>query len=322
MNTRINNIYVGIYLPAVVNNLMRAPPPPRRSRSRFLALCVVRLRQLISGHRLKKRWHLHKLHEFQRKGLICLSPESGIRAEDMINIPSALQPKKTRQKPLLIAAFPKGCSRSPRVRVLQRNRLSRLMISKRKYKLKPFEVKGRHDREEDGAVTHRCAQTVGSIKKLTASNADVRVIFHDTNVIKCSNLIVPAEADQCSPELFEFAPNQSIRIHDYPSLRRKPTPGHDQNLEIVAKSISDLTTSEETRSHGGREPSSFELQSSTCQDNEQLYSNIVKMTEFADSPIISYSKLVRSPLKERKNRQRFGFHSSRQKRALQALHRS
>lgn len=287
---------------------MRAPPQPRRSRSRFVALCVVRLRQLISGHRLKKRWHLHKLHEFQRKGLICLSPGSGIRAEDMINIPSALQPRKIRQKPLLIAAFPKGCSRSPRVRVLQRNRLSRLMISKRKYKLKPFEVKGLHNPEED-TVTHRCAQTVGSIKKLAATDADVRVIFHESNVIKCSNLIVASEADQCSPELFEFAPNRSIRIHDYPSLRRKPTP--DQNLETVAKSVGDLTISEETSHHRGRETLSSEPQSSSSQDNEQLYSKVVKMTEFADSPIISYSKLIRSPLKERKNRQPVGFLSSR-----------
>ncbi|QLQ81410.1 hypothetical protein HG537_0F01710 [Torulaspora globosa] len=292
---------------------MRAPPPPRRSRSRFVALCVVRLRQLISGHRLKKRWHLHKLHEFQRKGIICLSPGSGIRAEDMINVPSALQPRKMRQKPLLIAAFPKGCSRSPRVRVLQRNRLSRLMISKRKYKLKPFEVKGLHNPEEDGTATHRCAQTVGSIKKLAARDADVRVIFHEANVIKCSNLIVPSEADQCSPELFEFAPNRSIRIHDYPSLRRKPTPELDQNLETVARSVGDLRISEETRNHRGREMSSLEPQSSLSQNNDQLYSKVIKMTEFADSPIISYSKLVRSPLKEKKNRQPVGFLPSRRK---------
>lgn len=291
---------------------MRAPPPPRRSRSRFAALCVVRLRQFLSGHRLKKRWHLHKLHKFERKGLICLSPESGLRAEDMMNIPSALQPKKVRQRPLLIAAFPKGCSRSPRVRVLQRNRLSRLMISKRKYKLKYFDVKGLHKADKSDSVTHRCAQTIGSIKKATSNNADVRVIFHETNVIKCSNLVVSSETGQRSPELFEFAPNQSIRIHDYPSLRKQSIlQDHNRQAEVVRKSVAELTMSKGLKTEMIAEVTPTTLQSTTSLDANQRWRSLVEITEFTNSPIISYSRLVRPLPRERGNHPLARLHSLR-----------
>lgn len=260
---------------------MRAPPPPRRSKSRFLAHCVVQLRQLISCYRLRKRWHLHKLHKIHRTGGAAVSPISGIHAEDMMNMPTALQPRNSRKKPLLIAEFPKGCSRSPRVRVLQRNRLSKLMISKRKYKLKSFDVDGARKLTVQEAVTHQCANTVGSIKKMTSRNADVRVIYHETNVIKCSKLDFSTINSQ-SPELFEFAPNRSIRIKDYPSLKRNAAAG----LQVMKNKTQEL--SEDTAQNYA---SKFErLTLSNHRHNSS--GKIIKVSEFPEAPLISYSRLV------------------------------
>lgn len=276
---------------------MRAPPPPRRSRSRFVVLCVVRLRQLISGHKLKKRWHLHKLHKFQRHDLVCVSPGSGIRAEDMMNIPSSLRPRNARHRPLLIAAFPKGCSRSPRVRILQRNRLSKLMISKRKYKLKRFDFKNLSNTDDrKNTVTHRCAQTVGSIKKVTAGNADVRVIFHETNVIKCSNIGVGSEGGLHSPELFEFAPNQSIRIRDYPSLRRKSSGmvKVDQAANRFRGSKNSPLLSRRPDSMTSSSDSVPREESPASSGDVQIRPKIIRIIKFADSSVISYSKIVSS----------------------------
>lgn len=273
---------------------MRAPPPPRRSKSRLAAYCVVRLRQLLSCYRLRKRWHLHKLHKIHRRGDVAVSPISGIRAEDMMNLPSSLHLKENRKKPLLIAQFPKGCSKSPRVRVLQRNRLSKLMISKRKYKLKSFDVDAarRLRVREDG--THPCANTVGSIKKMASKNADVRVIYHEANVIKCSNILYPSRADLQSPELFEFAPNRSIRIKDYPSLRR----GAPSALHVVGDISGSEAQAPSVKNVTPRLTQQAEFDASTFKyigvksKTEQLIKRKVKVSEYFGMPIISYSRLV------------------------------
>lgn len=222
-----------------------------------------------------------------------------------MNIPTALQPRKSRKKPLLIAAFPKGCSRSPRVRVLQRNRLSKLMISKRKYKLKSLEVHDTSKVNIQMVETHRCANKVGSIKKMTSKNADVKVIYHETNVIKCSNLRLSSAIDSRSPEIFEFAPNKSIRIKDYPSLRNtRPSvlreaqsnilaespiadfhPESTSNFNLVEKRTSIASLSLKSKATG------YECSKSNGQE-QSFQSKMVKATKFSGGQLISYSRLV------------------------------
>ena len=155
------------------------------------------------------------------------------------------------------------------------------MISKRKYKLKSFDVDGARKLTVQEAVTHQCANTIGSIKKMTSRNADVRVIYHETNVIKCSKLDFSTINPQ-SPELFEFAPNRSIRIKDYPSLKRNAAAG----LQVMKNKTQEL--SEDTAQNYA---SKFErLTLSNHRHNSS--GKIIKVSEFPEAPLISYSRLV------------------------------
>ncbi|GAV49062.1 hypothetical protein ZYGR_0N04670 [Zygosaccharomyces rouxii] len=203
---------------------MRAPPPPRRSKSRYLTTCYLRIKQVFTGSKLKKRWHLHKLHKFRRKGQLAVSPISGIHVEDMVNLPTGLQNRSSKGKPLLIAAFSKGCTKSPQLRLLQRNKFYGLPMTTRKYKLKSFDTTVTEKKTATTITqrTHLCAPRVGSLKKATSKDADIKVIFHNNNVIKSINLEEESHTTSYSPQLLEFAPQQSIRIKDYPSLARRP----------------------------------------------------------------------------------------------------
>lgn len=300
---------------------MRAPPPPRKSRSRFITVCILRLRQLCTGYKLKKRWHLHKLHKLQRRGNYVASPISGIRTDDMLNLPTGMQNKSCKQKPLLIAAFPKGCSRSPRVRLLQRNRLSKVLISKRKYKLKYFDAHAFGETAnsgiiKEGRVTHRCAHTVGSIKKVTSKNADIKIIFHDRNVIKSLNLPAASQYNPQSPELLEFAPQQSIRIKDYSTLSRRSftleSPEHmdgkrKRNGREVSYKIGTVQPTVVKKNcyldlfttlDGPVSMNESISQEGDSNDNMRIgkpsFKSMIKITKYANATIISYSKLVYS----------------------------
>lgn len=317
---------------------MRAPPPPRKSRSRFVTVLILRIRQLCTGYKFKKRWHLHKLHKLQRRGNFVASPISGIRADDMLNIPTGMQNKSCKQKPLLIAAFPKGCSRSPRVRILQRNRLSKVLISKRKYNLKYFDAHAFGETANSGIIkeghaTHRCAQTVGSIKKVTSKNADVKVIFHDKNVIKSLNLPAASQYNFESPEMLEFAPQQSIRIKDYSTLSRRSFALENsdhrdskgkRNRRVVNNKIEtfgptivkkncylDLFTMSDSPMSRNESISRKSDANDQIRIGKPNLKSMIKITKYANATIISYSKLVYSLNTISDNNGNFQKHSMR-----------
>ena len=164
------------------------------------------------------------------------TPTSGVRIEDMFNVPTALLPKSSRCKPLLLVSFPQGCDRSPVLKYLKKTSFARRVITRKKFRLKHFNLgvigrrlRNRHlekravventscvtgitkensnDNMKAGALhttfgepdmrqpldTYRqdkleCVKTVRILKNHIAGDADIRVIFHDRNVIKMTNL--------------------------------------------------------------------------------------------------------------------------------------
>ncbi|EDO17133.1 hypothetical protein Kpol_1072p3 [Vanderwaltozyma polyspora DSM 70294] len=220
---------------------MRAPPPLRNSKSKALSIAIIKVRQLYSCTRLKRRWHVYKLHKL-KKGIADnnlinsgqdISPVSSPHAENMINIPSGLDSKANFKKPLLIASFPEGCSNSPKMHVLRRNSLSRLLLSRRRYKLKHYYnetmVKGTTGDEPIRMVQNncnhlnefQCASNVASIRKIASEDADIKVVFHGRNIIKQLNIPIKEKRTEKSPEFLEFGPSLSLRIKDFPSLLKK-----------------------------------------------------------------------------------------------------
>lgn len=213
---------------------MRAPPPLRNSRAKHLSICFLRLQNLWSCRKIKRRWHLHKLH--RAKGNIDFATANltlDTRVEDMINIPTAFEPISAREKPLMIASFPSGCSDSPNVRILQKAKLSRLFLSKRKYRLRHYDNNVVWDQYKKNSImenkdqpfttekSHNCAETVNSIKKFASKDADVKVIFHGKNIIKQQNVLYRRNNENKGPEFIEFGPALSIRLNDYESLKDK-----------------------------------------------------------------------------------------------------
>ncbi|QLG70692.1 hypothetical protein HG535_0A06340 [Zygotorulaspora mrakii] len=270
---------------------MRAPPPPRRSRVRFFTVYVSRLRQFCTLYKIKKRWKLHKLHTVERRGYTIVSPLSAIRADDMVNLPTGLQNKSHKKKPLLIASFPRGCSRSPRVKLLQRNRLSKIFLSRRKYNLKYFDVTGIKEKNcssRQSCSSYHCAHVVRTIKKVTSKNADVRVIFHDNNTIKSHNLPINTENID-SPQLLEFGPHQSIRIKNYSTLDRKNRQGLLLVDETVKHNISTPRTCSPTITRYFEEERMPKVTY-----KKPTPRSFILLTKFKDLTIISHSIKINS----------------------------
>ncbi|AQZ13236.1 OSW1 (YOR255W) [Zygosaccharomyces parabailii] len=290
---------------------MRAPPPPRKSKSHCLTRFCLRIRQVCTGYGLKKRWHLHKLHKVRRKGEMIVSPLSGLHAEDMINLPTGLQKESAKRKPLLIAVFSRGCAKSPQLRLLQRNKLYGLPLTQRKYKLKEFEAtvteKGVKN-QSNIQMTLPCASRVGSIKKATSKNADVRVIFHNQNVIKTTNLCTDLETALQSPQFLEFTSRQSIKIGDYPSLVRRPLELEEicesNNHEEIEKSERMFNREREWRTskflHGGLSntispESSITVVSRNTRPSIFQLKSFTRINKYSNTTtLVSYSKLINS----------------------------
>lgn len=176
---------------------MRAPPPPRISKSNRWLLTVTYIKNLFHCHRLRRKWNLHQLKKKSKKSPYtnnAISPISGIRVEDMMNLPTNLLPHSSKSKPLLIATFPRGCSRSPHLKYLEKNSFTTRTLTKRKYKteyLNNSRIKVGVDRVNVGTQydpSLKCVKTVRSIRENTKKYADVRLIFHDINTIRISQL--------------------------------------------------------------------------------------------------------------------------------------
>lgn len=204
---------------------MRAPPPPRKSNSNILLLYLLHVRHIFTGQKIKRRWRLHRLKRNAHRSLYRkrenLSPISGLRVEDMFNLPTDLQPYSSKNKPLLIATFGKGCDRSPKLEYLKKNKFPRRTLTRRKYRLKylngnkiKYTCKNMSFNSKcDDSLT--CAKTVRSIKYVTGDNADVRLIFHNKNIIKRLNI---RNENRETPGVLEFDANNSVNLHGFKTL--------------------------------------------------------------------------------------------------------
>lgn len=207
---------------------MRAPPPPRRSKSRYIRKSLHRIYKFLTLQSLRRRWKLHKLHKVSRKNNLPHKQKkisdhvvTPLLIEDILGYQGELESPAKNNKPLLIASFPKGCAASPRVRILQRSRLSRIYISKRKYKLKNFNPGLLKAGKRDGSIKNSCAQRVHFIRKHVSKHADIKVNYHRKNIIKSTRIPVNVN-DKRAPQLLEFSQAKSIRLNEYPSLSVKP----------------------------------------------------------------------------------------------------
>ncbi|SMN22110.1 similar to Saccharomyces cerevisiae YOR255W OSW1 Protein involved in sporulation [Maudiozyma saulgeensis] len=205
---------------------MRAPPPPRVSKSNFWILAATYIKNIFNCHRLKKRWNLHQLKKKTKQAPYNISqdisPISGIRVEDMMNIPTHLLPSSSKSKPLLIATFPRGCSRSPHLKLLEKNSFTTRTITRKKYKTEylnnsrvkytsnKVKILSKHD------PSLKCIKTVRSIKGTTKKYADIKLIFHDKNVIKVSNI---KNTNTVTPTVLEFDGANVIVLKNYKNLR-------------------------------------------------------------------------------------------------------
>lgn len=248
---------------------MRAPPPPRKSKSRYLAPYFVDMKKLLRFHRIKKFWHRRELFKKQFQNLqqiyhrtytstvdvypipnsinisppedfTQITPISGVRIEDMCCLSSSRNTRSATKKPLLIASFPRGCDRSPRIRVLKKNMWSWLPFSKRKYKLAFFNNEifdpQLHTQSVEICSHNKCANTIRMVKKYAQKEANIKIIYHNQNIIDQKFLAKEKEMVN-TPEILDLGNGQSLRISDFKSLRRKQPNriNRDQNLNSIKK---------------------------------------------------------------------------------------
>ncbi|CCE63984.1 hypothetical protein TPHA_0G01470 [Tetrapisispora phaffii CBS 4417] len=218
---------------------MRVPPPPRRSRSRKVLFYVRKVKRICFYRFSKKKSNERKLKStktwskyLKHKFVNVRTPLTSVRIEDMVNLPSATQVRSAKSKPLLITTFYDGCENRPDVTMLQRTRLSRLHLSKRKFRLSHFdnlETYLNNDNKLKQKMNHECANSVRIIKNIYMKNADVKVVYHGKNIIQRKNLLFQHSTDlqkktlnntiqvtnPNSPEFVDFGNDISVRLHDY-----------------------------------------------------------------------------------------------------------
>ena len=267
---------------------MREPPEPRKSKSNILPFCILKIQRLIKCHKLKRKWHTYSLKKTQytgdkkssitqhkttnvtlqgKYGPYVATPTSGVRIEDMFNVPTALLPKSSRCKPLLLVSFPQGCDRSPVLKYLKKTSFARRMITRKKFRLKHFNLgiigrrlKNRRlerkstsentdgvtmDTKENAesnvntGILHttvgpamrqpmdtrrqdklECVKTVRILKNHVAGDADIRVIFHDRNVIKMTNLAGDGEFPT-----EKLKGRKLVRMEEYRNLFKRNSAG-------------------------------------------------------------------------------------------------
>ncbi|CEP60158.1 Osw1p LALA0_S01e04324g [Lachancea lanzarotensis] len=207
---------------------MRAIPVPRKSRARFLRRKAGRLYQVMSFRKVRRKFNLHQIHQlhrknakkFRRKPFDAGKLMTPIVAGDGVNLWSGIESPAAKSKPLLIASFPNGYNRSPRVKVLQKNRLSKLWISRRRYRLRKYNP-GLQKSQIPGAEVgyEDCVRSCRTIKRQASKYADVKFIFERQNVMRTVCIPNGHLPDQ-NPRLLEFHPDHSIRLEDFPSLQR------------------------------------------------------------------------------------------------------
>ncbi|SCU79716.1 LAFA_0B05160g1_1 [Lachancea sp. 'fantastica'] len=210
---------------------MRAVPVPRKSRARFLRRKAGRLYQVVSFRKVRRKLNLHQIHQlhrrnaknFRRKRFDAGKLMTPIVAGDGVNLWSGIESPAAKSKPLLIASFPNGYSRSPRVKVLQKNRLSRSWVSRRRYRLHKYNPGlQRSHIPETGKEYEECVRSCRAIKRQASKYADVKFNFERQNVMRTVCIPNYHLQDQ-TPHLLEFHPDHSIRLEEFPSLLRSET---------------------------------------------------------------------------------------------------
>ncbi|SCV05841.1 LANO_0H16358g1_1 [Lachancea nothofagi CBS 11611] len=214
---------------------MRAVPTPRKSKSRFVRRKAGQLYQVVSCRKIRRKYNLHHLHQLHRKNTRYSRQQqehlnaltTPLTLEDFINLSSGPESPTAKHKPLLIASFPNGCARSPRVKLLQKNIFSKLRISRRRYRLRNYNpglVK--FHAQDPPSVDEDCFRSSRLIKRQASKYADVKFNFERQNVVK--TICIPFEnLEGHGPRFLEFDPERSIRLDDFPSLRFAGNAIHD-----------------------------------------------------------------------------------------------
>ena len=208
---------------------MRVPPPHRKSLTLQIPLFLIKLKRKIQCNNWKKRKRIHKLHRIHRRRISnnLEIPEFDLRVEDSYSMKTEYLSTNITDKPLLIATFDNDCTKFPQINILERSKLSRLHLKKRKFKLKildynPINISNKLDNANQ---QFRCVSTIRSIKNLVDDDADVRPIFHNKNIIRCSQLkgLRNDESDTSNnlsqKKYIKFVNNGIVDINSLPSLR-------------------------------------------------------------------------------------------------------
>ncbi|SCV02523.1 LAME_0H02366g1_1 [Lachancea meyersii CBS 8951] len=207
---------------------MRAVPVPRKSRTRFVRRKTGQIYQIVSFRKIRRKYNLHHIHRLHRKNTRSVRHKqfdgnklmTPLVIDDYVNMRSGLESPTAKNKPLLIASFPNGYSRSPRVKVLQKNKLYRLWISRRRYRLRKYNP-GLPKCRAQGQETDydECVRSCRVIKKQASKYADVKFNFERPNVVKTVCIPVDHLKDR-KPQFLEFHPDRSIRLDEFTSLSR------------------------------------------------------------------------------------------------------
>lgn len=235
---------------------MRAPPPHRKSKSLRVPIFFINLKRKLKCNDWKRRKRVHLLHRLHRQkynNRFFTPPGSGLRVEDSFTLRTEYLHPDVVDKPLVIATFSRDCQELPTINILERSKLSRLRLMKRKFKLKLFnynlsklpEQKG-ENKEHINSINcnninnnFRCVSTVRSIKNLVEKDADVRVIFHNKNTIRSFPLKYNNTGNY---EHIKFTKDGSLRIDSFASLK-----GHADgmvNIRSFNREMVDVTSEE------------------------------------------------------------------------------
>ena len=204
---------------------MHEPPTPHVSGARWLLVLYLRVKYFFYSQRLRRRWQLHRLKRQAARtpgsSSSSFIPLSGTRVEDMINLPTEMDTPSARYKPLLIASFNNGCSRTPTLQYLTKNKgtLSKFRGGKHRLcQLDPTNFKARGkctnlEHQHDHVLP--CAAAVHSLRETAGKHADIKVVFHDRNTIRVTNLRSQTER----PSQLKFDSANIVDLKQFASLR-------------------------------------------------------------------------------------------------------
>ncbi|SCU82563.1 LADA_0C06326g1_1 [Lachancea dasiensis] len=222
---------------------MRAVPTPRKSRTRFLRRKFGQMYQIVSFRKVRKKHNLHHLHQLHRRNTRTSRQKRAnfknittpLVIDDYVDLDSGPESPTAKRKPLLIASFPNGYGRSPRVKILQKNILSRFWISRRRYRLRKYNPGMlEFQAQRQGFQEDDCFRSCRTIRKQAAKYADVKFNFERHNVVK--TVCIPIDHSRIQqPQFLEFDPEHSVRLDEIPSLMAAHNAMHEVQRPLVSE---------------------------------------------------------------------------------------